>query len=92
MRLKIMVFAWLIVVWNINDIMNSPVATLSKNSKKLLGATPPSFNIHSPAFAPCSPPYRLPIMAVPTVGLWLIVVFLAALGLAAAMLAAKYPK
>ena len=56
------------------------------------GAAPPSFNIHSPDIAPHAPPYGLPIVAVPMAGFWLIVVCKPALGLAAAMLVAKYPK
>jgi len=56
------------------------------------GATPPSSNIHSPVIAPRATPYGLPIVAVPIAGFWLIVVCKPALGLVAAMLAAKYQK
>ena len=56
------------------------------------GAAPPSFNIHSPDIALRAVPYGLPIVAVPMAGFWLIVVCKPALGLAAAMLVAKYPK
>jgi len=72
--------------------MNSFAATSSKTSKIAAGGTPPSFNVQSPAVAPHIHPYRLPIVAVQTVGVWFSVGFLAALGLAAAMLAAKYQK
>ena len=62
----------------------------SKNSCR--GATHPSFNVQSIAVAPRASPYGLPIVAVPTVGFWLIVVCKPALGLAATMLAANYQK
>ena len=62
----------------------------SKNSYR--GATPPSFNIHSPVIALRATPYGLPIVAVPIAGFWLIVVCKSALGLAAAMFGAKYQK
>jgi len=62
-----------------------------KKSKNIChrGATPPFFNIHSPAIAPYTTPYVLPIVAVLMAGFWLIVDFKPALGLAAAMLAAQ---
>ena len=62
----------------------------SKNSCR--GAAHPSFNVHSLAVAPCASPYGLPIVAVSTVGFWLTVDCKPALGLAAAMLMAKYQK
>ena len=51
-----------------------------------------SLIIQSPAVAPCVTPYGLPILADLMAGLWLIVVCEPALGLAASMLLAKYPK
>ena len=81
----------MIVVWNIDDKMVSLAAASSKNPKRAAGgATSSSFNFHPTTVAPRAPPYGLPIVAVPTVGFWLIVVCEPALGLAAAMLAAKY--
>ena len=77
-----------------NDEMKSLAAASSKIPKRAAGggATSPSFNFHPTTVAPRASPYGLPIVAVPTVGFWLIVGFLAALGLAAAMLAATYQK
>ena len=83
----------MIVVLKINDEMKSLAAASSKIPKRAAGgATSPSFNFHPTTVAQGSSPYGLPIVAVPTVGFWLIVGFLAALGLAAAMLAATYQK
>jgi hypothetical protein len=77
-------------MWNIDDKMISLAAASSKNPKELLGG-----NISLLQFPPhhcCTThtPYGLPIVAVPTVGFWLIVVCEPALRSAAAMLAAKY--
>ena len=71
---------------------SADIVKKSKNS--YWGATPPSFNIHSPAISIRSraTPYGLPIVAVPIDGFWLIVVCKPALGLAAAMLVAKFQK
>jgi len=66
----------------INELFHGHIVKSFINSCR--GATPPSFNIHSPAVAPCAFPYGMPIVAVPTVGFWLNVGFLAALGLVAA--------
>ena len=70
-------------------------AASSKNPKiAARGATHPSFNVQSLAVAPHASPYGQPIVAVPTVGFWLIVVCKPALGLGlvATMLAANYKK
>jgi len=76
-----MVFVWLIVVWNVNDIMNSPAATSSKKSKKLPGGITSLLQYPLPRHRTTRTPFGPPI-----------VICEPALGLAAAMLAAKYQK
>ena len=75
-----------------NGMMNSPAAShiVNKSKNSCQGATHPPFNVHSLAVTTRASPYGLPIVAVPTVGFWLIVVCKPALGLAATMLAANY--
>jgi len=73
-----------------DEFSGSCIVNKSKNSCR--GATHPSFNVHSLVVALHASPYGLPIVAVPTVGFWLIVVCEPAVGLATAMLATKYQK